>query len=82
MACKVDPQIAARARMLGAGNLNSCYHCGTCTAICPLSQDGVSFPRRIIRQLQLGLKDKLMESPEPWLCYYCGDCSVECAGLR
>jgi ferredoxin len=78
MASKVDPQIAERARMLGAGNLNSCYHCGTCTAICPLSEGGVSFPRRVIRHLQLGLKDKLMESPEPWLCYYCGDCSASC----
>jgi hypothetical protein len=28
--------------------------------------------------LQLGLKDQLLESTDPWLCYYCGDCSSEC----
>ncbi|MBU0676879.1 MAG: 4Fe-4S dicluster domain-containing protein [Verrucomicrobia bacterium] len=78
MASKVDPGIAEKARVLGAGNLTSCFHCGNCTVVCPLSDGDVSFPRRIIRNLQLGLKDKLMESPEPWLCYYCGECSETC----
>ena len=78
MASKVDPNIAAKARKLGSGDLDKCYHCGTCTATCPLSEDGISFPRTVVRNLQLGLKDKLMQSPEPWLCYYCGDCSDAC----
>ncbi|MBN2784717.1 MAG: 4Fe-4S dicluster domain-containing protein [Pontiellaceae bacterium] len=78
MASKVDPNITEKLRKLGAGDLNQCYHCGTCTATCPLSEDGVSFPRKVLRNLQLGLKDRLMESPEPWLCYYCGDCSEAC----
>jgi len=37
-----------------------------------------TFPRKIYRYLQLGLRDKLLESPEPWLCYYCGDCNNDC----
>ena len=78
MTSKVDPRAADKARKLGAGDMSSCYHCGTCTATCPLSEEGTSFPRRMIRYMQLGLKDKLMESPEPWLCYYCGDCSLSC----
>jgi ferredoxin len=78
MVSKVNPKIAEQVRKLGGGDLNRCYHCGTCTAICPLSKDGVSFPRRVVRNLQLGLRDRLMESPEPWLCYYCGDCSESC----
>ena len=28
--------------------------------------------------LQLGLEDKLKGSLEPWLCYYCGECSEQC----
>ena len=43
----------------------------------PLRQ-GAIFPRQIIRYLQLGLEDRLLESPEPWLCYYCGNCSDTC----
>lgn len=52
--------------------------CGNCAAACPLSQDENTFPRKIYRYLQLGLKDKVLESPEPWLCYYCGDCNTDC----
>jgi Fe-S oxidoreductase len=26
----------------------------------------------------MGLKDQLESSVEPWLCYYCGDCSKTC----
>jgi quinone-modifying oxidoreductase subunit QmoC len=78
VASKVDLQIAAKTRKLGSGDLDKCYHCGICTATCPLSANGVSFPRKVLRNLQLGLKDRLMASPEPWLCYYCGDCSESC----
>ena len=28
--------------------------------------------------VQLGLEDNLKESIDPWLCYYCGDCSLTC----
>jgi len=52
--------------------------CGNCSAACPLSQEESTFPRKIYRYLQLGLKDKVLESPEPWLCYYCGDCNTDC----
>jgi len=31
-----------------------------------------------MRSLQMGLEAKLESDLEPWLCYYCGECSVEC----
>jgi Fe-S oxidoreductase len=55
-----------------------CMQCGNCSAACPLSEGESTFPRKIYRYLQLGLKDKVLESPEPWLCYYCGDCNTDC----
>jgi hypothetical protein len=36
------------------------------------------FPRRGIRALQMGLKDTLHKSVDPWLCYYCGECTETC----
>jgi ferredoxin len=57
---------------------NDCFHCGNCTAICPLTEQGVLFPRKEIRFLQIGLKRELVSSIEPWMCYYCGDCSKRC----
>ncbi|MEZ4516141.1 MAG: hypothetical protein R3C44_04635 [Chloroflexota bacterium] len=32
----------------------------------------------MIRLAQLGLTDQLLESTDPWLCYYCGDCAETC----
>jgi ferredoxin len=31
-----------------------------------------------MRSLQMGLERKLETSIEPWLCYYCGQCSTQC----
>ncbi|MGL1932582.1 MAG: heterodisulfide reductase-related iron-sulfur binding cluster [Desulfotalea sp.] len=63
---------------LGAKDMDACMQCGNCAAACPLSQGENTFPRKIYRYLQLDLKEKLLSSPEPWLCYYCGDCNTDC----
>jgi ferredoxin len=58
--------------------IEKCFNCGNCTAICPLTSDDHPFPRNMIRLTQLGLKDALRASTDPWLCYYCGECSDTC----
>ena len=55
-----------------------CFNCGNCTALCTISKEQTAFPRKIIRFIQLGLKNKLLKAPEPWLCDYCGDCNSKC----
>ena len=74
----VNPGVLAEIKKLGAFDLQSCYSCGTCSAICPLSKEAASFPRRMIRFALLGLEKRLLAAPEPWLCYYCGECSDSC----
>ena len=62
----------------GARDVSACFSCGTCTASCPLSQTDATFPRRIIRYAQLGMKDALLSSKELWACYQCGQCAETC----
>ena len=62
----------------GLKDASKCFHCGNCTAVCPLSTPESPFPRKLVRYAQMGQVDKLLQSPEPWLCYYCGDCSDRC----
>ncbi len=62
----------------GVRDWNECFHCGNCTAVCPLTEDESLFPRKVIRQVQMGLKESLERNISPWLCYYCGDCSDTC----
>ncbi len=78
MSNRVDPNLMKEINEFGVGDWNACFHCGNCTAICPLSEDDYLFPRKGIRTMQMGLKKKMHHSLEPWLCYYCGECSETC----
>lgn len=78
MTVRVDPDLLPRLNKFGVTDAATCFNCGNCTAVCSLADASTPFPRKVLRYLQLGLKEKLMQSPEPWLCYYCGDCSDTC----
>jgi quinone-modifying oxidoreductase subunit QmoC len=78
MAIRVNPKLIDDLEVYGAQDVQKCYHCGNCSAVCPFSKEPYIFPRRSMRLLQMGLEKKLEGSLEPWLCYYCGECSEEC----
>jgi len=74
----LDSGLLADLKRFGAPDISACFSCGTCTAICPLSDNDGAFPRRIIRYAQVGMKDALLSSKELWTCYHCGLCSQSC----
>jgi ferredoxin/nitrate reductase gamma subunit len=78
MTARVDPQFLTELKKYGVVNVEKCFNCGNCTAVCPLSTDSETFPRRLIRYAQLGIKDQLLGSKELWLCYNCGECTQTC----
>ncbi|MBE9473672.1 MAG: 4Fe-4S dicluster domain-containing protein [Chloroflexi bacterium] len=78
MSYRVDPNFLLELKQYGEVNIESCFNCGNCTAICPLSTDETPFPRNNIRMVQLGMRERILESTDPWLCYYCGECSETC----
>lgn len=78
MSTRIDPDVRREVARFGAEDVDQCINCGNCTAVCSLSQGDTLFPRKTIRYLQTGLKDRLLGSVEPWLCYYCGECSETC----
>jgi len=74
----VDLGLYPELQRYGARDIRACFSCGTCTASCPLSQTDSTFPRRIIRYAQVGMKDALLTSKELWSCYQCGECAETC----
>jgi nitrate reductase gamma subunit/ferredoxin len=78
MATRIDTSVLRDMKTFGAFDINACFNCGNCTAVCPLSKDSVAFPRRMIRYAQLGQKANVVASRELWLCYYCAECSDTC----
>jgi ferredoxin/nitrate reductase gamma subunit len=78
MTALVDVGLYGELQKFGAVDVSACFSCGTCTATCPLVTDDATFPRRMIRYAQVGLRDKLLSSKELWTCYSCGECSETC----
>jgi len=77
-AALVDLDLIDDIHKFGAGDVNACFSCGNCTAICPLADNDSMFPRRVIRMAQVGLKEDLVGSKELWTCYQCGLCTDRC----
>jgi ferredoxin len=75
---RVNPDFASEIKKYGAKEFDACYNCGTCTAICGLTEQKANFPRIFIRQGMLGQKNEILDSKELWLCYACGDCTSNC----
>ena len=78
MATTIHPGLVDDLQAYGADDVSKCFNCGNCSAVCVHSEAPHVLPRPTMHALQLGLEDKLKGSLEPWLCYYCGDCSEQC----
>ena len=73
-----DPHLMRKLKKFGAFDVDACFDCGNCTAICPLSNGKTAFPRRMVTYAQQGLEGKLLATPDMWLCDYCGECTKTC----
>jgi len=58
--------------------LQRCYHCRKCTAGCPLAQAMEYNPNRVIKMIQMGQKDTVLNSSTIWLCASCETCITRC----
>ena len=78
MTTLVDTNLLTDLQRYGAADVSACFSCGNCTATCPLVSNDSTFPRRMIRYAQVGMRDQLLSSKELWTCYACGECSETC----
>lgn len=74
----INPAFSKELKKFGTQDVNACYNCGNCTAVCSLSTEEDSFPREMVRLSVVGLEDDIKSSLKPWECYYCGECSTHC----
>jgi len=56
----------------------NCYQCGKCTSSCPLSDVFEYKPNQIIRLVQSGNIDAIINSNSIFLCLSCAICSSRC----
>ena len=59
-------------------DLSRCYQCGKCSSGCPVV-NWFEWPNHgIIRSIQLGEKEALLNSHALWLCVACETCGTRC----
>jgi Fe-S oxidoreductase len=73
---RIDAEMTRELRELGILDSRLCFNCGSCAGICPLSNIHSGFPRKVIRQGQLGVND--LESEDIWACATCKACVQQC----
>jgi heterodisulfide reductase subunit C len=59
-------------------NVFACYQCGNCSGGCPAADYMDIPPHQVIRLVQLGGIEEILESNTPWICAACITCSVRC----
>lgn len=63
----------------GGENIKRCYQCGTCNVSCPIREIDEKYnPRKIIRMVILGMKERVLSSDFIWLCTACYTCQERC----
>ena len=55
-----------------------CYQCVKCSAGCPLASEMDYTPNQIMRAIQLGKADLVLNSKTIWVCAACETCSTRC----
>lgn len=58
--------------------LKKCYQCGKCSSGCPLAYEMEFLPNQVIRMVQLGMKERVLQSNTMWFCASCETCSTRC----
>lgn len=59
-------------------DVRDCYQCGNCSASCPAAFSFDYTPNQVMRMLQVGLVDRVLDSKAVQLCIQCLTCSARC----
>ena len=73
-----DLHFVRELKAAGGDTLKKCFQCATCSVVCELSPEQKPYPRKEMIYSQWGLKDRLVNNVDVWLCHYCNDCSTHC----
>ncbi len=74
----IDTKFAEKLVAESGENIYLCYQCHRCISGCPLVEYFDLTPPQIMRTLQLGQEDLVLNSKTIWLCASCLTCTTRC----
>ncbi|MHB8842848.1 MAG: 4Fe-4S dicluster domain-containing protein [Candidatus Aquicultor sp.] len=58
--------------------VSACFQCRKCTNGCPVTFAMDIYPDQVMRYIQVGLKQEVLESATIWVCSSCETCTTRC----
>ncbi len=74
----MDFSFSKEVRKRSGVDFNACYHCLSCSGGCNFSEIMDYLPNRVIRLVQLGLKNEALACSSIWVCVGCDTCGIQC----
>jgi heterodisulfide reductase subunit C len=74
----VNPAFYGEVTAKSKAHLARCYQCVACSSGCPSAYQMDYPPHQLLRMVQLGLKERVLNSNTFWICLSCETCATRC----
>ena len=75
---KIKNSLVDKIEEISGQNVFDCYQCGICSSGCPVTDYMDFAPNQVMRLVQLGSVDEILDSKTIWICSTCLQCSTRC----
>ena len=75
---KIKNSLVDKIEEISGQNVFDCYQCGICSSGCPVTDYMDYSPNQVMRLIQLGSVDEILNSRTIWICSTCLQCSTRC----
>ena len=75
---KPDPAFRKQVEEKLGKKIPFCFHCNKCSSGCPVTFAMDFLPNKVVRMVQMGMKDQVLRSSTIWLCASCQTCTTRC----
>lgn len=75
---KIYGKLLDKFETISGENTFNCYQCGCCSAACPVTSEMDLLPNQVMRYIQIGLIDEVLDGNTMWICATCYSCQARC----
>ncbi|MFO7654181.1 MAG: 4Fe-4S dicluster domain-containing protein [Candidatus Krumholzibacteriia bacterium] len=73
-----DQRFLDRMTAISGEPFKTCMQCGTCSVVCPMTENMQLTTRQVMHLIQWGQVEFALAANTPWVCASCHSCEVRC----
>ncbi len=74
----LDPRFLEEVEAESGVKVSACFQCRKCTNGCPVTFAMDLYPDQVMRYIQLGIREPVLNSSTIWVCASCETCTTRC----